>query len=155
MATAEITRSMNEANERDPHNNNCYGTLVDRPYLEVKLPVLDVQDFNERVIRGYEDGSGPGELPADTCPRRATVSMTVESRPLRGPFHGAASSIGATRARRRASETDPPAARVSVRDDGTAKLYTSGTDHPKLYPPQEPRTTVLGIDPVGAGKIDG
>ena len=24
--------SMNEANERDPFNNNCYGTLVDQPY---------------------------------------------------------------------------------------------------------------------------
>ncbi len=30
MATAELPRSMNEANERDPYNNNCYGTLVDR-----------------------------------------------------------------------------------------------------------------------------
>ena len=38
MATADLPRSMNEANERDPYNNNCYGTLVDRPYLEVTAP---------------------------------------------------------------------------------------------------------------------
>ena len=35
--------SMNEASERDPFNNNCYGTLVDAPYKDVKLPVLDVR----------------------------------------------------------------------------------------------------------------
>ena len=52
MATAELPRSMNDANERDPYNNNCYGTLVDGPYLQVTLPVLDVHDFNDRVIRG-------------------------------------------------------------------------------------------------------
>ena len=40
---------MNEANDRDPHNNNSYGTLVDRPYLEVKLPVLDVHDFSSSL----------------------------------------------------------------------------------------------------------
>ncbi|TWT78603.1 hypothetical protein [Neorhodopirellula pilleata] len=44
---------------------------------------------------------------------------------------------------------------LALHDDGTAKLYTAGTDHPKLYPPQEPKTTALGIDPVGAAKIDG
>ena len=53
MASADI-RSMNEASERDPHNNNSYGTLVDRPYLQVDLPILDVNDFNERIIRGYD-----------------------------------------------------------------------------------------------------
>src|SRR3569623_1057317 len=50
--------SMNEASDRDPFNNNCYGTLVDAPYKNVKLPVLDVRDFNERIIRGYEEGYG-------------------------------------------------------------------------------------------------
>ena len=65
MATADLPRSMNEANDHDPYNNNCYGTLVDRPYLEVKLPVLDVHDFNDRVIRGYEEGHGEKDLPAD------------------------------------------------------------------------------------------
>ena len=73
MATAELPRSMNEANERDPYNNNCYGTLVDRPYVEVKLPVLDVHDFNERVIRGYEEGSGEKELPADLALARSLI----------------------------------------------------------------------------------
>ena len=73
MATAELPRSMNEANERDPHNNNCYGTLVDRPYLEVTLPVLDVHDFNERVIRGYEEGHGEKDLPADLALARSLI----------------------------------------------------------------------------------
>src|SRR6187200_1441153 len=73
MATADLPRSMNEANERDPHNNNCYGTLVDRPYLEVKLPVLDVHDFNDRVIRGYEEGKGEKDLPADLAIARSLI----------------------------------------------------------------------------------
>src|SRR6186997_2398580 len=73
MATVELPRSMNEANDRDPHNNNCYGTLVDRPYLEVKLPVLDVHDFNDRVIRGYEAGGGEKELPADLAIARSLI----------------------------------------------------------------------------------
>jgi pyruvate/2-oxoacid:ferredoxin oxidoreductase beta subunit/NAD-dependent dihydropyrimidine dehydrogenase PreA subunit len=57
--------SMNEANPRDPYNNNSYGTLVDAPYKLVSLPILDVVDFNERVIRGYEEGYGEKDLPAD------------------------------------------------------------------------------------------
>ncbi len=57
--------SMNEASERDPFNNNCYGTLVDSEYKLVSLPVLDVHDFNERIIRGYEEGYGEKDLPAD------------------------------------------------------------------------------------------
>ncbi|HVT27032.1 MAG TPA: hypothetical protein VHE81_03335, partial [Lacipirellulaceae bacterium] len=73
MATAELPRSMNEANERDPFNNNSYGTLVDRPYVEVELPVLDVHDFNDRVIRGYEEGKGEKELPADLAVARSLV----------------------------------------------------------------------------------
>ncbi len=73
MATAEPTVSMNEANERDPHNNNCYGTLVDEPYREVKLPVLDVVDFNERIIRAYEEGVGESELPADLSVARSLI----------------------------------------------------------------------------------
>ena len=73
MATADLPRSMNEANERDPYNNNCYGTLVDRPYAEVKLPILDVHDFNERVIRGYEEGIGEKELPADLAVARSLI----------------------------------------------------------------------------------
>src|ERR1700679_3289750 len=56
--------SMNEANARDPFNNNSYGTLVDSGYKRVKLPILDVDDFNERIIRGYEEGYGEKELPA-------------------------------------------------------------------------------------------
>lgn len=73
MATAELPGSMNEANERDPFNNNSYGTLIDRPYVEVSLPVLDVRDFNERVIRGYEEGFGQKDLPADLAVARSLI----------------------------------------------------------------------------------
>jgi pyruvate/2-oxoacid:ferredoxin oxidoreductase beta subunit/NAD-dependent dihydropyrimidine dehydrogenase PreA subunit len=65
--------SMNEANERDPFNNNSYGTLVDGKYKLVSLPVLDVIDFNERIIRGYEEGYGEKELPADLSLARSLV----------------------------------------------------------------------------------
>ena len=65
--------SMNEASDRDPFNNNCYGTLVDAPYKNVKLPVLDVRDFNERIIRGYEEGYGEKELPADLSLARSLI----------------------------------------------------------------------------------
>ena len=64
MSTATPT-SMNSASDRDPHNNNCYGTLLDADYLQAELPVLDVNDFNDRIIQGYEDGTGPDLLPAD------------------------------------------------------------------------------------------
>src|SRR5690242_5472374 len=73
MSTAELPRSMNEANERDPHNNNSYGTTVNREYLTVSLPVLDVHDFNDRIIRGYEEGSGEEELPADLSVARSLI----------------------------------------------------------------------------------
>src|ERR1043166_3843859 len=65
--------SMNEANERDPFNNNSYGTLLDSGYKMVSLPVLDVRDFNERIIRGYEEGYGEKELPADLSLARSLV----------------------------------------------------------------------------------
>ncbi|MBW3542609.1 MAG: hypothetical protein KY476_20290, partial [Planctomycetes bacterium] len=73
MATAETLSSMNEAHPRDPFNNNSYGTLVDSSYLEVKLPILDVRDFNERIIRGYEEGYGEKELPADLSVARSLI----------------------------------------------------------------------------------
>ena len=65
--------SMNEANERDPFNNNSYGTLVDGHYRLVNLPVLDVHDFNERIIRGYEEGWGEKNLPADLSVARSLI----------------------------------------------------------------------------------
>src|ERR1051326_237419 len=65
--------SMNEASARDPFNNNSFGTLVDSPYKLVNLPVLDVVDFNERIIRGYEEGYGEKELPADLSVARSIV----------------------------------------------------------------------------------
>jgi pyruvate ferredoxin oxidoreductase beta subunit len=73
MSTIDVPRSMNEASERDPHNNNCYGTLVDREYVGVSLPVLDVHDFNDRIIRGYEAGTGEEELPADLSTARSLI----------------------------------------------------------------------------------
>src|SRR6516225_1136959 len=65
--------SMNEANTRDPFNNNSYGTIVDSGYKQVSLPVLDVLDFNERIIRGYEEGYGEKELPADLTVARSLI----------------------------------------------------------------------------------
>ena len=73
MATAEHPASMNDANERDPENNNSYGTLFDREYVPVDLPVLDVNDFNERIIRGYEEGYGEKDLPADLSTARSLI----------------------------------------------------------------------------------
>src|SRR6186997_1298180 len=64
---------MNEANERDPYNNNSYGTLVDSDYKLLKLPILDVHDFNDRIIRGYEEGTAETELPADLSTARSLV----------------------------------------------------------------------------------
>jgi pyruvate/2-oxoacid:ferredoxin oxidoreductase beta subunit/NAD-dependent dihydropyrimidine dehydrogenase PreA subunit len=72
-ATISKLPSMNEASERDPFNNNSYGTLVDAPYKLVDLPVLDVVDFNETIIRGYEDGSGSDDLPADLDVARSLI----------------------------------------------------------------------------------
>ena len=65
--------SMNEAHDQDPFNNSSYGTLVDSPYKLVSLPVLDVLDFNERIIRGYEEGSAEKGLPADLSLARSLV----------------------------------------------------------------------------------
>ncbi|REJ64502.1 MAG: thiamine pyrophosphate-binding protein [Planctomycetota bacterium] len=73
MATDARQPSLNEASERDPHNNNSYGTLVDAPYREVNLPVLDVIDFNDRIIRGYEDGVAEKMLPADDSVARSLI----------------------------------------------------------------------------------
>jgi pyruvate ferredoxin oxidoreductase beta subunit len=64
---------MNDAHERDPYNNNSYGTLVDSGYKMVNLPILDVNDFNNRIIRGYEDGSAERHLPADLSVARSIV----------------------------------------------------------------------------------
>src|SRR5919201_4435347 len=72
-ATAIRPPSMNEASDKDPFNNNCYGTIVDAPYRLVSLPVLDVADFNERIIRGYEEGYGEKDLPADISVARSLV----------------------------------------------------------------------------------
>src|SRR6476660_439583 len=73
VATTTPQKSMNEANEKDPFNNNSYGTLVDSGYKLVNLPVLDVNDFNENVIRGYEEGWGERDLPADLALARSLV----------------------------------------------------------------------------------
>jgi len=64
---------MNAASPHDPFNNNSYGTLVDGEYARAELPVLDVIDFNERIIRGYESGTAEKELPADLSVARSLV----------------------------------------------------------------------------------
>jgi pyruvate ferredoxin oxidoreductase beta subunit len=73
MATLNTLPSLNDASERDPFNNNSYGTLVDAPYKDVNLPILDARQFNDTVVRGYEDGSGPGQLPADVELARSLI----------------------------------------------------------------------------------
>ncbi len=73
MATVHEPVSMNQANPRDPHNNSCYGTLVDHDYKTISLPILDVIDFNERIIRGYEEGDADDGLPADLSTARSLV----------------------------------------------------------------------------------
>lgn len=73
MATAEELLNLNEAHERDPYNNCSYGTLVDSPYVKTSLPVLDVADFNNRVIGAYEDGSAEKYLSADLAVSRSIV----------------------------------------------------------------------------------
>ena len=73
MSTVDIPTSMNEASDRDPYNNNSYGTLVDTPYKDVNLPILDVAEFNETIIRGYEDGTGPKDLPGDDAVARSLI----------------------------------------------------------------------------------
>src|SRR5215468_12187682 len=78
-ATAVRPPSMNEASDKDPFNNNCYGTIVDQPYKLVSLPVLDVVDFNERIIRGYEEGYGEKELPADLSVARSLIPAGTAS----------------------------------------------------------------------------
>src|SRR5215831_20370652 len=71
--SSTATPSMNEANEKDPFNNNSYGTLVDSGYKLVSLPVLDVLDFNDRIIRGYEEGDAETGLPADLSTARSLI----------------------------------------------------------------------------------
>src|SRR5438477_9740073 len=78
-STAVKPPSMNSASDKDPFNNNCYGTLLDSPYKLVSLPVLDVQDFNERIIRGYEEGYGEKDLPADLSVARSLVPAGTAS----------------------------------------------------------------------------
>jgi pyruvate/2-oxoacid:ferredoxin oxidoreductase beta subunit/NAD-dependent dihydropyrimidine dehydrogenase PreA subunit len=73
MSTVNDKTSMNEAHEQDPFNNNSYGTLYDSGYKPVNLPILDVNDFNDRIIRGYEDGVAEKELPADLTTARSLI----------------------------------------------------------------------------------
>jgi pyruvate/2-oxoacid:ferredoxin oxidoreductase beta subunit/Pyruvate/2-oxoacid:ferredoxin oxidoreductase delta subunit len=73
MATVEKPIHLNEAHDGDPFNNCSYGTLVDSPYVQVDLPILDVNDFNNRIIRGYEDGSAEKYLPADLSTARSVI----------------------------------------------------------------------------------
>lgn len=73
MATGERKGSMNDASDRDPFNNNSYGTLTDSPYKEVQLPILNATDFNDTVIRSYEDGVAAKDLPADLEVARSLI----------------------------------------------------------------------------------
>ncbi|MBL8794731.1 MAG: 4Fe-4S binding protein [Planctomycetia bacterium] len=77
--TSTKAPSMNEATPKDPFNNNCYGTIVDSGYKLISLPVLDVTDFNERIIRGYEEGWGERDLPADLSVARSLIPAGTAS----------------------------------------------------------------------------
>lgn len=79
VAATPAGPSLNDATDKDPFNNNCYGTLVDRPYKAVGLPVLDVTDFNERIVRGYEEGYGEKYLPADLSVARSLIPAGTAS----------------------------------------------------------------------------
>lgn len=72
-ALTEPLPSLNEASDRDPFNNNSYGTLVDSDYKLVTLPILDVRDFNDRIIRGYEEGYAEKKLPAELSTARSVI----------------------------------------------------------------------------------
>ena len=73
MSTAETPASMNEATELDPFNNNSFGTIVDDGYKQVSLPILDVNDFNNRIIHSYESGTAEKGLPADLSVARSLI----------------------------------------------------------------------------------
>jgi pyruvate ferredoxin oxidoreductase beta subunit len=74
MATAERPElDLNAAHPGDPFNNCSYGTLVDAEYVQVELPVLDVRDFNNRIIQGYENGTAEKYLPAELSLARSLV----------------------------------------------------------------------------------
>jgi len=73
MATDNKQGSMNEPTEHDPFNNNSYGTLVDGDYKTLSLPVLDVREFNDGVIRSYESGTAEKGLPADLAVARSLI----------------------------------------------------------------------------------
>jgi pyruvate/2-oxoacid:ferredoxin oxidoreductase beta subunit/NAD-dependent dihydropyrimidine dehydrogenase PreA subunit len=79
VAAPVASPSLNEATDKDPFNNNCYGTTVDRAYKMVSLPVLDVDDFNERIVRGYEEGYGENDLPADLSVARSLIPAGTAS----------------------------------------------------------------------------
>src|SRR5688572_29077146 len=73
MTVATKPASMNEANERDPFNNNSYGTLVDSGYKPALSSILDADDFNNRIIRSYEDGSAEKCMPAELGLARSLI----------------------------------------------------------------------------------
>lgn len=73
MSTVEKPLNLNAAHDRDPYNNCSYGTLVEQDYLRVDLPILDVDDFNNRIIRGYEEGTAEKKLPADLSLARSII----------------------------------------------------------------------------------
>src|SRR5688572_733530 len=78
-ATLTAPPSMNDATAHDPFNNNSYGTLVDQPYKLVQLPVLNVSQLNECVVREYEEGDADAVLPADHAIARSLVPAGTAS----------------------------------------------------------------------------
>ncbi len=75
MATVPNAKSMNRASDRDPYNNNSYGTLVDADYTPARETVLDVLQFNDQIIQAYEAGVAEKSLPADLPLARSLVPV--------------------------------------------------------------------------------
>ncbi len=64
---------MSTATTNGNSSHITYGTLVDRTYKPVSLEILDVRDFNERIVRGYEEGYAEKDLPADLSVARSLI----------------------------------------------------------------------------------
>ncbi len=73
MATDIKIPSMNEANPAIRSTTIATARWSIRGYKQVSLPILDVNDFNDRIIRAYEEGDAEKGLPADLSVARSLV----------------------------------------------------------------------------------
>ncbi len=141
--TGEPKTSMNAASAKDPFNNNCYGTLVDTPYKLVSLPVLDVIDFNERIIRGYEEGYGEKDLPADlrwparSCRPAPPRCATSATSPRKSPMYITENCTGCMDC-----VTECPDTAILGKVLSRARAGSEAADHPRGRPRYVPQAVV-------------